>query len=298
MTEQFPILDITSDMRIGTEPLGSKPKFWFWRNDEKWLFKQARSNTGEDWAEKVASEIAAMLKLPTHHVELAAWEGRRGCAVKSFLPLGIGELIHGNELLAGIIDGYDKEKDWGQSDHTIDNIVIVLERLFEEKGKQAAFMMTGYLMFDALVGNTDRHHQNWGVILTMKESRNTEHPVTIGLQLAPTFDHASSLGRELLDAAREKYLNGKTVERYIKKAKGGIFGEAGSKHGLGPMAVANILARRYSGFFKPWQERIANFSLQELEAIIAHIPDERITPIGRQFALTLVSVNQQLIREI
>ena len=85
MSAPFPILEIASSMRGDVEQLGSKPKFWFKYQGENWLFKEARENTGEDWSEKVASEVASLLGLPTHHADLAVWEGRRGCAVKSFV---------------------------------------------------------------------------------------------------------------------------------------------------------------------------------------------------------------------
>lgn len=83
MPEPFSILEVTSAMRRDVEQLGSKPKFWFKYQEETWLFKETRENTGEDWAEKLSSEIASLLGLPTHHAELAVWEGKRGCAVKS-----------------------------------------------------------------------------------------------------------------------------------------------------------------------------------------------------------------------
>jgi len=50
------------------EPLGSKRKFWF--KDElgrRMLFKAEERGTGDDWAEKVASEFCALLGLP--HVD-------------------------------------------------------------------------------------------------------------------------------------------------------------------------------------------------------------------------------------
>ncbi|MGD9419465.1 MAG: hypothetical protein Q7R22_011020 [Verrucomicrobiota bacterium JB025] len=131
MTTEFPILEIEPAMRRDVEQLGSKPKFWFEHEGEKWLFKEARENTGEDWAEKVASELASELGLPTHRVELASYEGRRGCAVRSFLKKG-QVLVHGNEVLAGFLTGYDKDKQRGQSGHTFANIVRVLEAVFVE----------------------------------------------------------------------------------------------------------------------------------------------------------------------
>lgn len=295
MTEPFPILDVTSEMRSDVEQLGSKPKFWFKYQGENWLFKEARDGTGEDWAEKVASEIARLLGLPTHHTELAVWEDKRGCAVKSFLASDQSVLVHGNELLGGLITGYDKDKERGQVDHTFDNIVSVIERLFPvDKGRrEMAFRMVGYLVFDALVGNTDRHHQNWGVLLTRVPGQS---PV-FELQLAPTFDHASSLGRELTDDARERYLNEASIERYIHKGRGGIFGDAKAKHGLSPMAVAQMLAQRYPQFFKPWQTRVNELSTQEIYGIVERVPDERISLAGRRFTLAFVAAARKLIHK-
>jgi hypothetical protein len=46
-------------------------------------------------------------------------------------------------------------------------------------------------MLDAWIGNGDRHHLNWGLV------RNKLTPNIIEtIHLAPTYDHASSLGRE------------------------------------------------------------------------------------------------------
>jgi hypothetical protein len=113
MPDEPSILEIDPTWRRGIEDMGSKPKFWFRYQDGMWLYKQARENTGEHWAEKVASEIAELIGLPTHETLIATYEGRVGCAVRSFLKPG-QTLIHGNELLAGAIEGYDKSKHRGR----------------------------------------------------------------------------------------------------------------------------------------------------------------------------------------
>jgi site-specific recombinase XerD len=70
-----------------TEQLGSKPKFWFLMKGDKqpWLFKFTREKTGEDWSEKIASEVAKLLKLPAAKVELAVFNEMRGCASRSLV---------------------------------------------------------------------------------------------------------------------------------------------------------------------------------------------------------------------
>lgn len=297
MPEPFSILEVALAMRSDVEHLGSKPKFWFKHQGQNWLFKEARENTGEDWSEKLASEIASLLGLPTHHAELALWQGKRGCAVKSFLSSNQQVLIHGNELLGGLLTSYDKEKVFGQCDHTFDNIVAVLEKLFphEKHRRIAAIHMVGYLVLDALVGNTDRHHQNWGMLLERKEGPDKQPSFV--LQLAPTFDHASSLGRELTDEARKRHLQEGTIQRYIAKGRGGIFEHGHAKHGMSPMVTAEMLARRYPKFFKPWQTRVGELSDVILKELVARIPDERISAAGRTFALAFLSASRKLIVE-
>ncbi len=298
MPEPFPILEVTSEMRSDVEQLGSKPKFWFKLDGENWLFKEARVGTGEDWAEKVASEIARMLGLPTHHAELASWVGKRGCAVRSFLTSNRSVLVHGNELLGGLITGYDKEKERCQADHTFQNIVTAIESLFptEKSRRESAFRMVGYLVLDALVGNTDRHHQNWGVLLERREGPGPTP--SFGIQLAPTFDHASSLGREMTDDARIRHLTEGTLDRYVRRARGGIFLNAQARHGLSPLAVTQMLAERYPEFFKPWQTRVVGLQSDALSDLLDRVPEGRISEAGRRFALAFLATTSRLIQEL
>jgi hypothetical protein len=51
---------------FGKEQLGSRPKFWYRvaGDNQPWLFKYTREHTGEDWSEKIASEVAKLLGVP------------------------------------------------------------------------------------------------------------------------------------------------------------------------------------------------------------------------------------------
>jgi hypothetical protein len=107
----YPIVGIPTDAREDTEQLGSKPKFWVLLGNERWLFKEARPGTGEDWAEKVAAEIAKAIGIPAASVELAEYQERRGCISRNFVDVKGGQtLVHGNEILAGQVTGYDRGK--------------------------------------------------------------------------------------------------------------------------------------------------------------------------------------------
>ena len=303
MSNESSILEIDPTWRRGIEDMGSKPKFWFRYQDEMWLFKQARENTGEHWAEKVASEIGELLSLPTHDVVLARYEGRDGCAVRSFLKPG-QSLIHGNELLAGAIEGYDKAKHQGQADHNFENIVTALEHRFTvpDIRKKVSLRFVGYLMLDALVGNTDRHHENWGVLQTITINDDREKMqlgISIKMGLAPTFDHASSLGRELLDEARQRLLSDPTaLKRYIRKGTGGIFRDVEAKKGMAPIKLAEKVGQRYPKLFEPWKKRIEELPEDFAQPILDGIPGSQMSDAGREFVLAFLSESRKMITSI
>ena len=194
--------------------MGTKEKWWLVNRStgRMVLLKLARPNTGEDWSEKVAFELAKRLGLPCPRVELAESEGRCGVLCWDFLarrhPGNAGSssqsLIHGNELLFRRDPTYPLRDRYRVSSHTISAVYDVLrnvghsshQNMFDDDRGDGFDMFVGYLMFDALIGNTDRHHENWGVTTGHGQPQ----------ALAPTYDHASSMGRELSDAKREARL--------------------------------------------------------------------------------------------
>ncbi|MDN5854130.1 MAG: hypothetical protein L0K86_15025 [Actinomycetia bacterium] len=77
-------------------------------------------------------------------------------------------------------------------------------------GTTAPAMFSGYLLLDAWVANQDRHDQNWAVI--------HQAAAPGGLRLAASYDHASSLGFNLLDTRRESLLGRDGVEAWAARA--------------------------------------------------------------------------------
>lgn len=70
-TPVYPVITIAPNQFADIEQLGSKDKFWFWLA-MKWLFKEARViptpqgdvATGGGLGEKIAAEIARLLRIP------------------------------------------------------------------------------------------------------------------------------------------------------------------------------------------------------------------------------------------
>jgi hypothetical protein len=158
----YPILTIQPESILGNEAMGSKEKFWFreQENTPQCLFKYPQENTGQHWAEKIAAEVAGELEILHARVELATFMEVKGSATESFAREG-RELYHGNQILAGKTLGYDPSRKFRQSDHTLSNIFSALDAVFKtpEMARAAKERIAEYLVLDALIGNTDRHHE-------------------------------------------------------------------------------------------------------------------------------------------
>lgn len=260
--------------------------------DTPWLFKFARPNTGEDWAEKISAELAELLGIPHATIELATFVDKRGSASPTFVP-DDSDLIHGNEILAGHILRYDAAKKFGQSDHTFPRIVSAFYSIFPEGPEriEALTILAGYLTLDAIIGNVDRHHENWAVL----RSASTGTP---SLRIAPTFDHASSLGRELRDEKRKDFLRQKRVAEYVQKGAGAIYSKETDARGANPLALAVKAATTHRSYFQRWIDRIKDVAPAELDLLVSRVPEDWMSPIAKEFAVAILSFTTEQLKKL
>ena len=269
--ELFPIVQVQPGWFIADEQMGSKEKQWvLWPDrNERWLFKFARESagqiTGEHWAEKIAAEIATLVGVPHANVELASLEGRPGCLSRRFPQLSspaATDLVHGNVLLAGFVTGYDRLKLRKQSDHTLGNILNVFGQLFpdEIERDRALVRLAGYMVLDALILNTDRHHENWAVLRTTHAGGATTHEV------APSFDHASCLARNEPPAKLSEWLKEQwRPQWYAERATGGIYLNEKEQDGANPLKLLEVAVRKWPRYFDPWLEAVGKVNSEQVD---------------------------------
>jgi hypothetical protein len=291
--------------------MGSKEKVWLVhaRTDLHVMLKFARPGSGEDWSERVAFEIARYIGIPCPRVELANADGRPAVLCWDFLRNvrrassgGVGQraLIHGNELLLQRDPAYPAGSSYRVSKHTLPAAERVLRNLGHRVRHDllgawpadAFDAFVGYLMLDALIGNTDRHHENWGVTV---EHTTAEHDV----RLAPSYDHASSLGRELSDERRGRRLDttGRgTVGGYAEKAVSAFWSETSGQ------LLTTLEALTTAGGLRPralalWLDRLSALDFDRLAAFVDRVPDERLSRLGKRFTRELLRYNYQRLIE-
>ncbi|MDQ3711367.1 MAG: HipA-like protein [Acidobacteriota bacterium] len=304
MPPKFQIIEVPDNLFPKLEQMGTKFKFWYF--DEQYgycLFKEGHPNTGEDWAERVAAELCALLGMPHAVYKLAVWRSRRGVITQNFLADG-ESYSAGNEVLFRQDASYPKAEKKAKK-HSIENISSAFELLKVQIPKEAAppnittakQVFLGYLMLDAWISNTDRHHENWATI------RHFDNEVLTD-RLAPTHDHAASLGCILQDDEKRERLTtkdtGGTVEAYVvrSKARSAIYAnEADAK----PLSL--IDAFRAASSLNPqaseiWLEKLENVTIDAVKEIFERIPEERISDISKEFAIRMLEINRQRLLKL
>lgn len=104
----YRILQIPDDVVKTYEPMGSKRKFWFSHEGRRGLFKERTRKTnpsGEDWAEKIAAELARALGVPAAECDLAVHQGANGVVSWSVLADENRQLVPGVTVQAGRFGG-------------------------------------------------------------------------------------------------------------------------------------------------------------------------------------------------
>ena len=289
--DPYPVLDVTRWDRSGDEAMGTKEKFWCADPDgERHLFKFARPGTGEGWAEKIAAELGRSLGVPCAEVELALCDGRPGSLSRSFVVEGRHVLVHGNELLQSIDTSYPMHQLRGVSPHTVDAVLQLLESVGPGPAPvpslaTGADVFVGYLLLDALITNGDRHHENWGVLQLSGGARD----------LAPSYDHASSLGRELTDGERQGRLATSDFQyqptAYHRRARSAFFAIGGQKP-LHPIAAFARAAKLRPAAGKLWLARLATLGEDELDVLLQRAPSSAMSGPANHFARKLIELSR------
>ncbi len=295
---------------VNLEEMGSKYKFWFRQSNiqKKWLFKYpTRRDSGEHWAEKIAAEVARLLDVSHPRVELATFGetpgelatlvGYRGSVSESFTE-GNDRLIHGNELLPLVLPDYDtRAVRFRQPYHTLDNIWSALDKVFETPAEVEAAKrrFSEYLTLDALIGNTDRHHENWGLLTRYSGSG-------LRISVSPSFDHASSLGHELQDRRRSLLLSQRRIQEYAigvgKRGSGGIYWSSDDAYAPSPLQLVIRAVEAYPSLFDSSMTRLQKLNEDSLREVVENIPPDWMTRTARDFAIALMCYNFNKLSEI
>lgn len=188
---------------------GSRPRLTLVhkKTHSKFIFKTYSHNSREVWAECLASHLGNIFNLDVQQVVIkssprALTEALRKAAPdipKDWQPIGTlarnifprrQEIIYG----ATIVQSPSKSL-------SLDDI----ENCIRSKYYAADDLLVSFaqmILFDALIGNMDRHHENWGIVETVKYRQQVlfeKKQIIKERWFTQLFDHGSSLMYELTE---------------------------------------------------------------------------------------------------
>jgi len=311
--QQFEIVDVSSwPITIG-EVLGASEKLWLRepgrenKPEFRWLYKPVTEHEngtlqGGDWAEKLASEIAAILEIPAAEIQMAEREGVRGTLSKNVRPTDQWDLYEGglwldadNDAPYSISAARASRRHNGASDgHRLEVLAPALRDLGAPPQARGEFaqmdgfgVFCSYLVLDALLANRDRHEQNWSVL----------RPATSGGTplLAAAYDHEGSLGFNLTDDQRSEMLaraNG--IERWANRGTAWRLQWLDEETPTLVEAAVRAVAMCGPEIGRQLYGLLDRLEWEVVEQLVSSIP--RMSDVTRTFCLELILINSERLR--
>lgn len=183
------------------EGSGRSEKIWL-RNPNDGqigLFKYKKDiETKDHVSEKLASDIASILNLPCAKIEIGTYKDNEGSM--SYLINAKNEmLIEGISFINQIYPNYNAQDMYDKSSNEYYSLEMIVNSIKEYGLLQDLLKM---LVFDFLIGNSDRHQNNWALISAGDGK----------YRFSPLYDNSSSLCCYILEDKIPSYL-GKDLNR-------------------------------------------------------------------------------------
>lgn len=183
-----------------SEGSGRSEKIWLvnQENEDVGLFKFRKTEfTTEHLSEKIATQLAELLNLECMRVDIGSYEKRIGSFCYKINEKD-ESLIEGIQLISKYYPDYNQITLYDESIQEYYSMDMILKSLQEYSFQKEFFKIP---IFDFLIGNTDRHQNNWAILQNGNDIR-----------LCPLYDNGSSLCCYIDENKIESYLGNDKVK--------------------------------------------------------------------------------------
>ncbi len=170
--------------------------------NHRYLFKESNPRYPEQyWVEITACIVGEYMgvAVPPAFVSYDSMNNKCGALIEWFYGRPdkdpYSRYTMGGDFMTRMIRHYDRGKGKQHNFRTIEALSRSLSRVCALKDDFVCYWERIFL-FDALIGNTDRHQDNWGVIWYNREGY-PDRPVA---KFSPAFDNGTAMGHEILKA--------------------------------------------------------------------------------------------------
>lgn len=235
-----------------------------------------RRKSTELASEKIACEIAKVIGYKCADIELAKDQDGELCVLNySFLKPDESLIEFASEASISQNGRDRKEK------YTIQGIKRILDTVDEKLYSE----FIGLQVFDALIGESDRHEENWGYIRTSKSSN---------IIFAPFYDNGDSLMHNINENRVEEYINDEAgFLRYIHKSKTKILDNNG--HKIKHFQLIDHLISENPVFLRDELQKTKRLTDDIIKDIIYGIPDEYLPQNHKDILQRYISIRRDIL---
>ncbi|HEG43552.1 MAG TPA: hypothetical protein ENH94_05840 [Phycisphaerales bacterium] len=279
-----------------------KPEHKCIKPDWRYLFKLSRSTRTitfwwQFWCEIIAYRFGSVIgvKVPPAHIGLSK-KYEQGvdtyaALIEWFYDESKDLYVTGERIMVGLIKDFDTKRGKKHNFKKIKN--------FSKDIKEALNCWASILTFDTLIGNTDRHQENWGLVL---KNAKLNPKGSSEICLSPAFDNGTALCYEILEHKFDLYEEDK-LERYLK-------GKKAKHHMKWDLDVNQLNFYEFMKLFtidlpqiKPIIARHLSFTHEQVEEALAPLVDAISDPVYKltqkrlDFVLKMIFERKRILKE-
>lgn len=250
------------------------------KENEVAMFKYEREdyNCSEACSEKIAYELAKKLGFECAKIDLAYDNAGK---------IGVLNYYFSNEFTithTDIVAYLNKDTSERNNYYTVSNIKSELDKISPELFKGFIRIM----IFDALIGEQDRHEENWGI--TKNQGK---------LSISPLYDNGDSLLREFknLDTAKKYYEGIKDFDAYILRSRTIIYKE-NHKEQYKHFELIKYLFANYPVIVTKAIEKLKKLKDENIAKIVNRIPDELLTKKHKEYIILYLIKRRDILLNI
>lgn len=277
IAEAVNISNWREDDEFGTYPEGARdktllyspspPLYEFLIPNHRYLYKHAFGRHPDQfWAEIIAYQVGCLLDVPVPPAFVAYDKDNNSCGalIEWFLnyPDHPEErFVPGGDIMMSLMPGYDRKKGQQHNFAMVELYLNFLEKNRKVEMPDWRIYWCDMLLFDALIGNTDRHQDNWGLLWLTSNTK---------VRIAPVFDNGTSMGYEILERKMDDFYKPDRMRSYINKGRHHIRHQLHDEFAAQHIELLELLVKKYPTFADRIKNKLNAFDMASLKAIIAN----------------------------
>lgn len=261
--------------------------------NRRYLYKRSnRKYPDQFWSEVVAYQTGCLLgvTVPPAFAAYNSIDGDCGALIEWFYEDGKAAFTPGGAYMQRLMPEFDRKRGELHNYQAVKKVGRAFaqsgltQELWEEKWADA-------FLFDALIGNTDRHQDNWGYLAI-------KHQGKLRLSFAPLFDNGTSLGHERFEEHIASWTKA-NFERYVNKGTHHIRWQYGDPEGCGHFALIEKMTTDVPQVRGYMLRKIEQFDVVALEGILDYLRTLQLpiamTPFRKKLYIDLIVMRKEKI---